>query len=120
MEYFDMNNEELFLKEKFSPDKKLFTVPDGYFDSLADRIIEGLPEEKAAVKHSASKWWMYAAASVIIAVASVTTYLRFNAQQDNVAPKQMAAAASTDSFDEAADYAMLDNQDIYACLTYDY
>lgn len=116
----DMNNEELFLKENFNPEKKLFTVPDGYFDNLADRIIQGLPEENTAVKHSSSKWWMYAAASVVIAVASVTTYMRFNAQQESEAPMQMAAATTTDSFDEAADYVMLDNQDIYACLTYDY
>jgi hypothetical protein len=114
----DMNNEELYLRDNFSPDKNPFTVPTGYFDTLADRIIDGLPKEETTIKTKTNRWWMYAAASVVLAVCSVTAYFHFNTQDENVVAS--AASTSFDSFDEAADYVMLDNQDIYACLTNDF
>ncbi len=46
---------------------------------------------------------------------SVTAYQHFTNQPADI-PTEQVAVFSDDSFDEAADYAMIDNQDIYACL----
>ena len=58
---------------------------------------------------------LYAAASVCALFISVTVYQHFTAQTVENTTEQVAVY-SEDSFDEAADYVMIDNQDIYACL----
>jgi hypothetical protein len=62
---------------------------------------------------------LYAAASVCALFISVTVYQHFTAQTVENTTEQVAVY-SEDSFYEAADYVMIDNQDIYACLTGEY
>jgi hypothetical protein len=57
--------------------------------------------------------WMYAAACLVVIVFSVALYF------SKIAPDtpELPQVAVTESYiDEAADYAMIDNTDIYACL----
>ena len=127
--------EEDFLMEKVGRHES-FRVPDGYFDNLAARVMEQLPEqEHTAVTESMSSQeprakvvrpvfgrrlrTMFAAAACLAAIVfGATLFFNDKEQQD-----PMSAVAfngpSDDSYtymDEAADYAMMDNQDIYACL----
>jgi len=67
---------------------------------------------------------LYAAASVCALFISVVAYQSYS-EQGVAAPAQSVVAnnqmITTDEyFDEAADYVMLDNEDIYACLSSDY
>ena len=110
-----MNNEELFLNEQM-PKHNPFRVPEGYFDNFASQVMASLPE-RAAVKPRAKivalRPWMYAAACLLVIVMSVAVYF-----SNITADTQDAAimAASDTYIDEAVDYAMIDNEDIYALL----
>lgn len=125
-----MKNEERYVRSRLGNENR-FRVPEGYFDTLADRIISQLPErdghevvpEYYAVSghHALSirlRPWLYAAAACVVGVVSlVTVYLNTAGQP---AEKQMASAVGTETYlDEAVDYVMADNQDIYACLLSD-
>ena len=128
--------EEDFLMEKVGR-RESFRVPDGYFDSLAARVMEKLPEQEhttveieatSGEEHRAKvvrpvfgrrlRAMLAAAACVAAIVFGATLFFNDSEQHD-----QMSAIAlngpSDDGYtylDEAADYAMMDNQDIYACL----
>ena len=111
-----------------------FRVPDGYFDTLAAHVMdrvdrEGVPAGSLCVspagrpaKVRALRPVYYAAASVCALLLSAAVYLHFASGPAAPGAAQAVAAAQApdDGFDEAADYVMLDNQDIYACLSSDY
>lgn len=113
-----MINEEEILKEKLG-NRNPFTVPEGYFDHLADRVMQQLPaERKPAVVRSIMPW-LYAVACVAILIMSVL----FVSHQSNLPSQQTAVNATTqmetlsDNYiDDMADYAMMDNEDIYLYL----
>ena len=83
--------------------------------------------EKVGKEKRAKVLWLrpvlYAAASVCALFISVVAY-QSHSDKDVTAPTQTVVANNQmlmdDYFDEAADYVMLDNQDIYACLSSDY
>lgn len=131
-------NEEMYIREKMGT-KNPFTVPDGYFDSLADQIISRLPAEEempaaeirpltnttgdsrpAIVRYL--RPLLYAAACAVLAIAVGTVY-RNAAVTDTdhlVAHQQENVATYSDTyFEDMADYAMLDNEEIYASLLAD-
>lgn len=127
-----MMNEEKYLIDRVGRENP-FRVPEGYFDTLASQVMarvdsDGAP--KAAVEVSmprkARSVWMrpvyYAAAAVCALFISVAVYHAFTAQQpaQTVAQQAPAQQQGDADFDEAADYLMVDNQDIYACLSSDY
>ena len=83
-----------------------------------------LPEKPAQQKPALVKRLrplLYAAACICIAVFSVTIYFnRQDADQSATATLQQQDAYYSDTYiDEAADYAMLDNEDIYYSLLAD-
>lgn len=116
-----MNNEDLYIIERVGKENP-FKVPAGYFDQLTSRVMSQLPEqtvillpERKPVSRLVSlRPWLYAAACfVAVVVMGVTLY-----SYQNVATDQQMAVATVESnyMDDAADYAMLDNAEIYACL----
>lgn len=127
-----MMKEENILKEKFGKANP-FTVPEGYFDSFADKLMEQLPEPEARIiEMHAESWWHKLPLRKIAAVAAVTaivgsgTFLVIRNEVGSHAPmastvhqhyeKTEGMSTSYGSFDEMADYTMMDNQDIYASL----
>ena len=131
-------NEEMYIREKMGT-KNPFTVPDGYFDSLADQIISRLPVEEempsaeirplttptgdgrpAIVRYL--RPLLYAAACAVLAIAVGTIY-RNAASADTdqlVAHQQENVATYSDTYmEDMADDAMLDNEEIYASLLAD-
>lgn len=95
-----------------------FRVPDQYFDHFADQMMQQLPERKARRKSIWLRPVFYAAASVCALVISVAVYLAL--PERGQSPVRQLAVQQEDvntSFDEAADYMMLDNHDIYAYLS---
>ena len=124
-----MTNEEVFIKEKMGS-RNPFTVPEGYFDQLTAQIISQLPDEQTDSSKPAParvavirrlRPLLYAAACLAIAIFGVTIYLNKNIADDqlHLAQQQEATIYSDAYIDEAADYAMLDNEDIYAGLLAD-
>ena len=121
-------NEEHYLINKVGKDNP-FRVPEGYFDTLASQVMSRVdaegnkPQDMPLAAKKAKTVWLrpvlYAAASVCALFISVTAYQHFTAQPVENTTEQVAVY-SDDSFDEAADYVMIDNQDIYACLTGEY
>ena len=121
-------NEEQYLIEKVGKENP-FRVPEGYFDSLASQVMSRVdaegnkPQDMPMIEKMAKTVWLrpvlYAAASVCALFISVTAYQHFTAQPVENTTEQVAVY-SDNSFAEAADYVMIDNQDIYACLTGEY
>ena len=124
-----MTNEELYLKNRITNENP-FRVPEGYFDRLTADVMARLPErqsenpkeEKTARRIQLRRSWLAAASVAVVAIVGTLVYFnRLNPA--DTADKQVAAVAApvSDSYiDEAADYLMMDHQDIYACLTSEY
>ncbi len=122
-----MTNEELYLNSRMSRENH-FRVPDGYFDQLTADVMARLPERETTVelKPAAKRVFLrplLAAASVAcVALIAVGVYFNRHAMSPD-SEEQVAVAETTlsDSFiDDAADYVMMDHQDIYAYLASDY
>ena len=118
-------NEEKYIEEKAGR-RNPFQVPEGYFDRLADQVMASLPEREpvAAVpkaRRVALRPLYYAAAAVCAFLISVVVWQSFPETTTTQPMPVQASVASQevndDDFEEAADYMMLDNYDIYACLT---
>ncbi len=113
-----MTNEELYINNKMGR-RNPFTVPDGYFDKLAAQVMEKLPEEKprvALIKRL--RPLLYAAACACLLFVSATIYRHATVEVQEPARASLTKTTTTDDdyLEEAADYAMIDNYDIYACL----
>ena len=120
-----MEQEEKILMEQFGRQNP-FRVPEGYFDSLTERVMTQLPERdmtqqparKPKSRIVALRHWFYAAACIdVMAVMGITYYFHQTEPIQQVATNEISAPAPDNSYvDEAADYAMLDNVEIYAYL----
>ena len=125
-----MTNEELYISKKIGK-KNPFSVPEGYFDQFADKLMATLPEKQMPISKATPKTavfkrlrpWMVAAACLTVVMLGAVVYF----YKDNPAvEKQQIAADTTEQdnyiyysdnyIDDEANYAMLDNQEIYACL----
>ena len=125
-----MTNEELYLKSRITNENP-FRVPEGYFDRLTADVMARLPErqsenpkeEKTARRIQLRRSWLAAASVAVVAIVGTLVYFN-KLNPADTADKQVAAVSSatvSDSYiDEAADYLMIDHQDIYACLTSEY
>ena len=132
-----MIKEEQILKSRYGTQSS-FRVPEGYFDELASRVMASVPESQPALdmqSESASQgarfvpMWRRAVVRKVAVIAGVVlllggasigigTSLSSRQAGKSVASGGWASVMHSEdnSFDEAADYAMLDNQDIYASL----
>lgn len=115
-----------------------FQVPEGYFDELASKVMASIPESQPVVEmqveHISQRarilsLWQNAMLRKVAAVACVAlllggvsvgvgTSLSSRNDAQHVFGQNYTPVAQTEdsSFDEAADYTMLDNQEIYASL----
>ena len=140
-----MMNEEDYLNSKMGK-RNPFTVPEGYFEQLTQQVMDKIPqaaetETKAVTTemkplHKPARVavmkrlrpWLYAAACICVGVFIAA--IAFNNRSEVATPQptsqQIAVNEPTDYnyysdsyIDEEADYAMIDNQEIYACLMAD-
>lgn len=130
-----MMNEEEYIRSKMGQ-KNPFKVPDGYFDKLTQQVMDRLPEQQtdrlpeqqtneqqtkkksAIIRHL--RPLLYAAVCICIAVFTATFFFGSHVEEDDtVANAQQDATYSDTYIDEAADYAMIDNEDIYYGLLAD-
>lgn len=118
-----MINEENYIRNKMG-NKNPFTVPEGYFEQLAGDIIQKIPaqmEQKPTLIRRLRPL-LYAAACVCIALFGTVIYQNLD-KQTNESLKgnfsQNAAVYNDTYMDDATDYAMFDNSEIYASLLAD-
>ncbi len=112
--------------EKYT-DRGQYKVPEGYFDTLTDRIMANIPEKpvqkKRAIFISLTSKVKYAiAACFIAAVIGGTTYQLYK-ESNSIAELEIKASSSSNlTYDEEyvndyMDYAMIDGNDIYEYLS---
>lgn len=125
-----MKEEDILLKE-FGR-KNNFSVPDGFFDSFADKLMDKLPEdnEVRVIDMRAESWWhrlpLRKVAAAVCAVTMIGAGVLGIAQlkphetsQDIMSAVQKdnhSSNVETSTFDQMADYMMIDNIDCYASL----
>jgi len=112
-----MENEVKYIKERVGQDNP-FRVPEGYFEQLTQQVMNQLPERQQKARTLRLSSWYYVAASIVLlAVMGATVYFH----QEEREQQQMAVTVETNTdntyIDEVADYAMIDNTEIYACLS---
>jgi len=109
-----MTNEENYLNQRIGRNNP-FRVPEGYFEHFSSQMMEQLPERKVRSKQVFLRPWLYAAACCAAILLTVFTY---NQHQSTFDDSQQTVVTADNSFiEEAADYAMIDNMEIYACLS---
>lgn len=96
-----------------------FVVPEGYFEQLTDQVMQSLPERRPRAKSVWMRPVFYAAASVCALLVCATAWMLW--PKASTMPQGQVAEVIQEPdetfINEAADYMMLDNQDIYACLS---
>lgn len=132
-----MMKEEHILKATLGT-RNHFQVPEGYFDELVSKVMASIPESQPVVEmqveHISQRarilsLWQNTMLRKVTAVACVAlllggvsvgvgTSLSSRNDAQHVFGQNYTPVAQTEdsSFDEAADYTMLDNQEIYASL----
>lgn len=132
------HNDELYLKQTVG-NRNPFQVPEGYFEQLTEQVMQQLPERQPSVVQLAEqpeqvtkpartqrlRPWFYAAASVALALVMGVSYYFTQSPSTTMDGGHMAAASAPAAvapldnsyIDEAADYCMLDNTEIYAYLS---
>ncbi len=130
-----MIKEEQILMEKFGRDTS-FRVPEGYFDTVASRVMQAIPETSGmrvsvagdvrlrSGKKPLLRRLVMARVAAAVALVAVLTGITFGIlrhhggarEASSLAAQTEVSHADYSMFDEAVDYAMIDNQDIYASL----
>jgi hypothetical protein len=125
-----MDSDELQLSNIVGK-KECFRVPDGYFEQLPDKIMAKLPKEEKmqGVGHLSLtfKQRKFIAAAIVVGAIGISIFmsldriLQSSPQSSGAKTSAMVTSASVEShsdkmIDEFADYAMLDNEDMYSYL----
>lgn len=124
-----MRKEEKILKDKFGKANP-FTVPEGYFESFTAQMTEQLPETEARVinMHEQPLWHRLPLRKIAAAVGiafiiggGALWFDRTHSQESmhaSLSKVQESNSSTSDygTFDQMADYTMMDSQAIYASL----
>ena len=118
-------NEEMYIQEKVGK-RNPFRVPEGYFDNLTAQVMSNLPEQpKRRAKSVFMRPAFYAVAASVCALLVAGAALMWGPSAEVSSPTSVQAKATTqpqqqdasgEYMEEAADYMMLDNHEIYAYL----
>jgi hypothetical protein len=125
----NMNEEEKLILEKFGKETP-FKVPNGFFDDFTKDLMAKLPERQEDASKKKRSAAIIRRISVIITSAAVfigvcilaVSYLLQKPEQPVVAKQAKDNHVENinnayNSIDEAAEYTMLDNEDIYAYVS---
>ena len=116
------HNDELYLKQTVG-NRNPFSVPDGYFEQLTEQVMQQLPARERPIAPEQPATAQPVARKQALMLGVSYYFMQSPAASTDAAPMAAAAApapyvAPDNSYiDDAADYAMLDNTEIYACLS---
>jgi len=112
--------EEKYIEEKVGK-RNPFRVPEEYFSQFTAQMMERLPEREPKAKIIWLRKPVYYAAACVCALLVLAAGWLLMPESDvrTSAPVQLSAQqqSADEALDEAADYMMLDNHDIYAYLS---
>ena len=92
-----------------------FRVPEGYFEGFNERLMARLPRtEKARTIPLRSRLWRYAAAVAVILGVGSALYWNHDTRSEMAYYEE---STLEQYYNEALDYAMVDNMEIAAYLT---
>lgn len=127
----NMVNEEKILHDKLG-NTNHFKVPEGYFEHFTEQLMSQIPAEEAKVIEMQPRWWKRISVRKVAAAVAVVLLLgggglywahlgsrnsnAITVSQNASVQEGNASSASYGTFEEVADYAMIDNQDIYTSL----
>lgn len=115
---------EKYLHKRFGRDSH-FAVPEGFFDDIAEQVMQQLPEKPAVtIRRKPTTWQRYryavvAAACFCAAIFGAAVYLAGHTHQQGSPAQSMAEAVESDESDireDYMDYTMMDNEDIYRVI----
>lgn len=120
-------NEERYLQEKFGRQAP-FTVPEGYFDDFATRIMDKLPQQqvqqqRTAVKKSPYRTIMRVLRPIAVAaclcgvVGGAVIYIARSTATESQAIDMSQYFTQDYQMEQMADYAMLSKEDFYLYMT---
>lgn len=109
-------NEEKYIQERVG-NRNPFRVPAGYFDHLADQVMATLPEREPRARRVWLRPLRYAAAAVCVFALGALSWMALSPDTPQLQAEAVQQEVTEETFDEAADYMMIDNYDIYACLS---
>ena len=122
-----MNNDfnDIFDKEQLKQNP--FRVPEGYFDTLNKRIMDNVarqasteksekPVQAKNVRMHVLRWAAACACVLVIGVSAVLFTFKDADTSEVPVTAQQTFFTSDDAFNQAADYTMLDNHDMYQML----
>lgn len=118
-----MNIEEQLISQ-FGKERH-FKVPDGYFEHFTDQMMALLPEQPEKLSQKRPMWQRLmpklSVAAMLAVMFSIGAYFHFAHQSqpdgERLLAKPSTVAKTATSFDQAADYVMLDETDMYAYLS---
>lgn len=123
-----MNNNESSIKRQYGKNQP-FKVPEGYFDDFSKRLMAQLPAQKQNISvpypclsrvRLVFKYQIWRISLIAASVVAVFFSLNFIFFKKDMQPDQTAQkTVQKITVDQAADYAMMDNEDIYADLVDD-
>lgn len=121
-----MIKDELFI-EKTCGKTRPFTVPDNYFAGLHDKIMDVVNADNTVVMkaNSGRRRTLIAAIAASVAVLLVCVGIALseifvqNGDRYTATSVKNDAVGSNSSFEQMADYMMLDNDDVYSYLAYE-
>lgn len=121
-----MIKDELFI-EKTCGKTRPFTVPDNYFAGLHDKIMDVVNADNTVVMkaNSGRRRTLIAAIAASVAVLLVCAGIALsevfvqNGGGYALTSVKSDAVSSNSSFEQMADYMMLDNDDVYSYLAYE-
>ena len=109
--------------------KKPFAVPEGYFDTLEDRIMQRIPQNEVRIMPTDSGkktkiltlWKRYAAAAAVVAaIVGAVVFMPRIERNDGQVPmaKQQTTTTTNDNsnVDAMADYIMADDYELYSYI----
>jgi hypothetical protein len=122
-----MNNDLNDILDRKQLEPTPFRVPEGYFNTLNTRIMENVAKQASTSKeekpakankvHMHVLRWAAACACVLVIGASAVIYTFKDTENPDVpSTAQQRFSTSEDAFNQAADYTMLDNHDMYMML----
>ena len=99
--------------------RKIFNVPEGYFEQLPTRIMEQVAKhESLKVVHrrkTIRRWIAAASVAVVVGIGGYVAFVRQGVGFSSVEMSMSAEASPEDvAMDELLDYVMYDSSDYYA------
>lgn len=116
-----MENDEKYIHDHFGRNDH-FVVPDGFFEQFAHNVMTQVPEQMPRRSMVGYVWLRYAAAASLLLLCGIAG-LWFDGGHHEAAPIVNYGVAATHgntvvsgSVEEVADYAMIDNEDMYSYI----